>query len=239
MCETLRNSYQSSGSVTVLTNCFCNTAAAAGAASPTSAPPTSTVAGSITCSQSGLNLCEPNARVCTNTKCPRFAAWAATYAGGVATANLLKALIVQESSCVANANQVVGYDGISAGPIHLTAATANIYKGPCGVTQTISVDWLANEANWEKSICIASKYIQSLTGPCGSDVRNIAAGYNGGPGACSPSVSCAGDTNCAGVSVQKWECLYDDTAHKQCNGGYVNTRKYAGNVLYCTNNPGY
>ena len=107
------------------------------------------------------------------------------------------------------------------------------------MTDVISVAWLANEANWEKSICIASKYVQSLATPCGTSIRNIAAGYNGGSGVCSASVSCSGDTNCAGVSVQKWECLYDDSAHKQCNSGYANTRKYAGNVLYCTNNPGY
>ena len=219
--------------------CYDPTVTAAAPAS--AAPPVTAVAGSITCPQTGMNLCEPSFRQCTNPKCARFAAWATTYAGGVATANFLKALIVQESSCVARASDAVGGDGKSAGPIHLTAATANTFRSMCGVSETITLGWLVAEINWEKSICIASKYVQSLTGSCGSDIRNLAAGYNAGAGRCKPSASCTADTSCDSGSptVRQWECLYDDSAHKVCNGGLVSTRKYTTNVLYCTNNPGY
>jgi hypothetical protein len=165
---------------------------------------------------------------------------AATYAAGPpVTAAFIKAIIMQESSC----NQMMGFDGKSAGPIHLTPATANVFKSGCGVTTNITLGWLAAEANWDKDVCIASKYLQSLTTPCGSSVRNVAAGYNGGSGVCTTnSVSCGGDTSCAGGRVKIWECLWDDTAHQRCNAGltsYETTRRYATQVMYCTANPAY
>ncbi len=240
-CENIRNSFQADpAKYAILSRCYDPKIVAVPPGS--TPPPVTSVAGSRACPQTGVNLCDASYRQCTNPKCARFAAWATTYAGGVATANLLKALIVQESSCIARPSDAVGFDGKSAGPIHLTPATANTFKGgPCGVTENITLGWLENEANWEKSICIASRYVQSLTAACGNSVRNIAAGYNAGPGRCNNSPSCAADTSCdAGYpSVRQWECLYDDAAHQVCNGGLISTRKYATNILYCTNNPGY
>ena len=87
---------------------------------------------------------------------------------------------------------------------------------------------------------MTAKYLNAIAGTsCGSDVRNIAAGYNAGPGRCAPSASCAGDTSCSGATVKQWECLYDDAAHQVCNFGFIETRNYATRVLYCTQNPAY
>ncbi len=240
-CENIRNNFQADPAhYTIQSACYQPTVTAI---PPGSTAPPATSAGSVTCPQSGSNLCEEAFRQCTNPHCARFAPMVATYASGVATANFLKALIVQESSCVARPTDIVGFDGKSAGPIHLTPATANIFKnqGSCGVTENITLGWLSDEKNWPKSICIAAEYVKSLTGSCGNNVRNLAAGYNSGAGRCNDSASCSGDTSCdAGhTQVRQWECLYDDSAHKVCNGGLISTRKYAGNVLYCTNHPGY
>jgi type IV secretory pathway VirB2 component (pilin) len=238
-CENLRNNFQADPAHYLIQSaCYQPTVTPV---PPGSTAPPVTSAGSITCPQSGVNLCEPAYRQCSNPNCAQFAAMATANATGNATANLLKALIVQESSCIARPTDAIGFDGKSAGPIHLTPATANNFKGPCGVTENISLGWLAEKANWNKSICIAAQYINSMVGACGTNVRNLAAGYNAGPGRCADSASCSGDTSCdAGhPRVRQWECLYDDSAHKVCNGGLISTRKYADNVLYCTNNPGY
>ncbi len=240
-CDNIRSNFQADPAhYLIQSKCYEPTKVAA---PPGSTPPPVTTAGSVTCPQSGMNLCEETFRQCTNPNCARFVPMVNTYASGVATANFLKALILQESSCVARPSDVVGFDGLSAGPIHLTPATANKFKnsGSCGVTDTITLGWLAEEKNWPKSICIAAEYVKSLTGSCGNDVRNLAAGYNAGAGRCQDSASCGSDTSCdAGhTQVRQWECLYDDNAHKVCNSGLIGTRKYATNVLYCTNHPGY
>ena len=244
MCETLRNDYQSSGIGSVLTSCFCNKPATPGTpppspATPTSAPPP-TIAGSITCFDSGRNLCEPKARQCTNSSCAKFIPMANRYAGGAVSANLLKAIIVQESSC---GQKVVGPTtqyGQACGPIQILPSTANRLLSRCGLTESVTCSWLSNPANWDKAVCLGAEYLRDISRTsCGTDVRNMAAGYNAGPGRCSASANCASDTSCSGRTVQQWECLYDNSAHTICNGGFVETRNYVGNVLYCTTNPGY
>ncbi len=247
MCEVLRMDARSDANKTIQSSCFCVKNGTAGAVSPTSPPPVSSVSGSITCPTSGLNLCEPQYRQCTNPQCAQFASWVSTYASrsglGADAVGFMKALIVQESSCVARITDAVGFDGLSGGPTHLIPSTASKFKSQCSVPDntTITVGWLADKANWEKDVCLSAEYIKTLTSSaCGSDIRNVAAGYNGGSGACAPSGSCSGDTNCAGNKPpMKWECVYDDNAHQQCNAGYNTTRNYATKVLYCTKNPGY
>lgn len=238
-CENIRNNFQADPAHYLIQS-SCYKPSVSPVPPGTTAPPT-TSAGSVTCPQSGTNLCEPAYRQCANPSCAQFAGMAAANATGNASANLLKALIVQESSCAARPTDLVGFDGKSAGPIHLTPATANNFKGPCSVSENITLGWLADKANWNKSICIAAQYINSLTSKCGTNVRNLAAGYNAGPGRCDNSASCGSDTSCDAsyTKVRQWECLYDDSAHQVCNGGLISTRKYADNVLYCTNNPGY
>jgi hypothetical protein len=162
---------------------------------------------------------------------------AAGNATGVATAELIRAIILQESSCAARPQFLVGDGGESCGPMHMKPATANRFLAECGLDQVVTCGWLVDKANWNDAICLGAQYLNSLVDACGTNIQDLAAGYNGGPGACASSVSCSSDTSCSGNPVKKWECLYDDGAHQQCNIGYVTTRNYATQVNYCTLNP--
>ncbi|PIR42098.1 MAG: hypothetical protein COV30_00130 [Candidatus Yanofskybacteria bacterium CG10_big_fil_rev_8_21_14_0_10_37_15] len=189
------------------------------------------------CSFGGINLCQPRQMSCGASKCDQYVSAINQYAGrtGVANgANFLKAIMIKESACNAEADS-----GHAKGIMQLKPSTANIYKNRCGVSGDTTAQWLKD--NPELSICIAAEYIKSLSGTsCGNTPRNIAAGYNGGAaGACGNSVDCAGETSCDGSPVKRWECLYDDSEHNVCNTGYDETRDYATKVIYCYNNPGF
>lgn len=246
MCEVLREDAGRDPNRTIQTSCFCQSATKTEAPTPTTPPPTTTVAGSIDCK--GRNLCEPQQRVCKNSSCPQFTNWINTYAGrtglGGDAVGFMEGIIIRESSCVARITDAVGYDGLSGGPTHLIPSTASKFKSKCSVPDntTITVGWLADKANWEKDICMSAEYIKTISaGMCGKDIRNIAAAYNGGEGVCKPSANCTTDTNCTkppdGKPVQIWECLYSNNAHTQCDAGYVGTRNYATQVIFCTKNP--
>lgn len=204
--------------------------------------------GEVACRFTGVNLCQASNRtpynsqtmVCSASPCNQYVSAINQYAGrtGVANgANFLKAIMIKESACNAQADS-----GHAQGLMQLKPSTANIYKSRCGVTADITSQWL--KSNPELSICIAAEYMKALTQTsCGSTPRGVAAGYNGGSGACAKSRDCSGETSCAGGPVQRWECLYDNTQHTVCNdsrpNNYDETRDYAIKVLYCYNNPGF
>lgn len=194
----------------------------------------------VACLQSNLNLCQPQSTNCNTSACSQYVPAINQYAGrtGIANgANLIKSIMMKESACDV---RQVSFDGSSFGLMQFRPSTANIYKSRCGVTANITSAWLTNPANANASICLAAEYIKALSQTsCGNTARGIAAGYNGGSGACNNSVDCSGETSCAGGLVKRWECLYDDTAHKTCNTGYDETRDYATKVLFCYNNPGF
>ncbi len=210
------------------------------------APPTGGPSGG-TCLQSGLNLCAGNApQGCFNSNCSQYATAANQYASGAATANILKAFMEVESSC--NVNPPPG-TGPSYGLMQLTPPIPQIYASRCGVSVSdVTSDWLKSPANAALSVCIAAQWINAVAASqCGSDIRNLYAGYNGGQGAngaCGPSVDCSGN-DCASQPVMRWECLYDDTAHQTCNGGndinsgYNQTRQGATRAIACATNPGF
>lgn len=165
------------------------------------------------------------------------------YAEGVATPQLLQAIMIHESSCGANLESPKG----AYGPMQLQPATANRYRDACqivtkdadgnDVVPVIDASWLLSQENWDKSVCLAAKYLNSLTGTCGRDPRNLAANYNGAE-ACLPSISCAGETSCGGGQKKRWECVWENREHSLCNanragGGYRETRKYAPEVAAC------
>ncbi len=188
----------------------------------------------VRCSGQPANLCEPYPLPggCENTQCAQFFPMVRSAARGSATASFLMAMIVKESSCGMNLTSPAG----ACGPTQLLPSTANAYKAACGVTETITCQWLASKANWQKAICISANYFNSNTGSgCGSSVIGLAAGYNGGYGSktCGPSANCASQTSCRGGTVRRWECPYEDNAHTQCNAGYRETRNYGPMVLYC------
>ena len=195
------------------------------------------------CKQTGWNLCQARPMTCSASVCSQYIPAINQYASRRTSANLIKAVMIKESACNISADS-----GHAYGLMQLVPSTANIYKSFCGIKENITPTWLKTQANASASICIASIYLTSLSeskcgGPNGDSIRNIAAGYNGGSGACVNSVSCAGETSCDGSAVKKWECLYDNTAHTVCNdtrpNNYDETRDYATKVLFCYNNPGF
>lgn len=199
---------------------------------------TGTGSGTVTCG-AGVNLCQGKQTTCTYSSCGTYANRINEYASrtGLSQADgakLLKAIMVNESQCNALAS-----NGSEHGIMQLTTQTAQIYKSRCGVgTATITSQWLKD--NTTGSICIAAEYIKAISQTsCGTSPRNLAAGYNGGPGACQRSNDCTNDRSCDGSPVKKWECLYDNPQHNTCNTGYNVTREYATKVLYCYNNPGF
>ncbi len=222
--------------------------------SPSSTPtptrtPTPTPSPSSTgaqCLQTGLNLCQgASSAGCANSSCSQYAAMIARQTTGVATVNVLKAFMEIESSC-----NIKSVTGTSYGLMQMTPPIPQMYASRCGVSASVvNKAWLTNPANAEKSICISAQWINAVAASqCGSSIRNLYAGYNGGAsakGACGPSVSCAGEKSCSNEPVKRWECLYNDTAHKSCNGGndifagYNQTRLGATKIQYCATNPGF
>ncbi len=188
------------------------------------------------------NLCQSRSMACGASACGQYVSAINQYAGrtGITNgANLLKAIMVKESTCNPNADS-----GHAYGVMQFKPATAILYASRCGVqnpSQTITPQWLKD--NPVLSICIAAEYIKAISqSACGSSVRNIAAGYNGGEGAngaCGLSVSCSGEASCDSSPKKKWECLYDNPQQNVCNTGFAETRDYATKVLYCYNNPGF
>lgn len=202
----------------------------------------------VQCPQSNLNFCQGSApQGCANSSCSQYAAMINTVAsqvGGLATANVLKAIMETESSC-----QINGNSGSSYGLMQIKPPIPEIYGTRCGLSKAqvdgIDQSWLTNPANAQTSICIAAQFINAIgQSQCGTNLADLYAGYNGGQnagGACSPSKDCTG-TVCGDTPVKAWECLYNDTAHTQCNTGphsYDQTRQGASRVLACSTNPGF
>jgi len=165
--------------------------------------------------------------------------------GGIDTVKLLKSIAANESS---GRCSIIAEDGESAGFFQLKPDVATLYKSQCGVTETIDFAWLNRCDTIEEQACIAATYLRnSIAGPCGCDARQLAAGYNGGAGACSVSANCgpsaASDGGrcdvCGGQGreTRRWECLWDNNSHNICNAdrptSYAFTRRYAPRVEYC------
>ena len=161
---------------------------------------------------------------------------------GINTVKLVKAIMANESA--GNSSAASGAD--SFGLMQLKVSTANQFKSGCvSGEMNITQGWLLDGNNAKENICIAINYLKSLVGSCGTSTRDIAAGYNGGTGACEASVSCASCSACGTAPTKKWECLWDgaDGEHKDCNAereitkgsSYKETRVYAPKVEYCYN----
>jgi hypothetical protein len=237
-CDQLLVNVQTEPFYEVQSKCFLVKAGVPTAPTPPGTPPPN-ISG-VKCDQSGRNLCEGKVRQCTNPTCAQFAGMASRYAGGAVSAELIKAIIIQESSCGQSLTGIVTSSGVACGPTQFLPATANKFSTRCGGPPTVTCGWLSNKANWDKAVCMTAEYLRTIAASsCGTQVRNMAAGYNAGPGRCTPSSNCAGSRSCSNEPIKQWECLYDDNAHTQCNGGFIETRNYATSVLYCTQNPGF
>lgn len=136
VCEEMRITFQSDPTlVTVSSACFEVKAGVPGAKVATNPPPAPR-AGSSRCTQAGLNVCEPQFRQCTAPQCNQvfgpngdtFARLANKYAGGSVSANLIKAIIIQESSCGTQLYGPLTKYGQACGPTQLLVSTANTMK---------------------------------------------------------------------------------------------------------------
>lgn len=151
---------------------------------------------------------------------------------GTSNPRLLESIMARESSCRINPPP----SGAGAyGLMQIQPATANGFRGQCGVREQITASWLQSEQNLEKIICIADVFVASLQRACGTSVLNLAAGYNGGPGACGPSRDCKTMLSCVGDGqpMRKWECPYSDSVHLNADQGFLETRRYAPKVAAC------
>ena len=208
---------------------------------------------------STFNICSGLRRPggCGTSSCSQYLSSINKYAGGAATASVLKAFMVIESDC--NPTRV-SYDGSSFGLMQFKPETAGDFKRNCGMgTQTsctaaggtwgsssavgrcnVTGSWLTNPTNADKSICLAAAYINSIAaGSCGSSPGGIYAGYNAGAGWCGKSSDCSSQQSCAGGATKMWECPYDNPQHTTCNEGLYQTKQGASYINYCMNNLGF
>ena len=205
----------------------------------------------VQCSDSALNICSPvapgdgcyeSAVNRWNNQIVQGVGSNTQIASGIDAVKMLKAIMARESNGVEG--KTSRSDPPSLGLFQLKVGTANSFKAGC-TTANIDEAWLLSENNATAQACIAAAYLRSLVGVCGSDVRQLAAGYNGGAGACAVSEDCgpsAGSGQCSvcqnqNRATRRWECLWDDSAHQQCNanraGNFSETRRYAPQVEYC------
>lgn len=154
---------------------------------------------------------------------------------GVANSHaFIEAIMTQESGGDPNAESPTG----AAGLMQFTTGAANTYGPQCSSSYNSSRQW--RKDNPMEQICMSIKYFQSIAaGQCGKprvEVRNLAAGYNRGPGYCRPAdgtyTSCTGN-GCDGTPIKSWECLWTDAAHNSCNKYVEEGQKYAQFVFGC------
>ncbi len=223
------------GSTTTTTRGSSTTTTIAGSTTTTTSAPLACVFNGV--NYSTLNLCSGQRRPggCGTSSCSQYLASINRYAGGAASAAVLKTFMVIESDCNIRAGTSSSY-----GLMQIRPETANMFKSGCGVTENITSSWLTSPANADKSICIGAAFIRSLAaGACGPEPRNMYAGYNAGPGNCASSSDCASDRSCSGGAVKRWECPYDNPQHTVCNTGMYETKQGATYINYCINNLGF
>ena len=219
--------------------------------------------GRVSCPDASLILCPktltdlPAGTKCSDCSSNKVLTAAInTYGGsGVATTKVLKSIAAGESSC---GGALIGDSGKAGGPFHMNPSTAGLFLKQCNLYDYAvdpdtgkpvikkdpktgeslyinpTVGWLSIPENFAGAACLAGAYLNSLTGACGSDLRNIIAGYNGGSEACGPSRDCPTMPSCTGTGfVRKWECPYSNRSYTACDSGYKPTRMYAPKVAFC------
>ncbi len=111
------------------------------------------------------NLCqgESSGPSCSgsNSQCAQYSAYANEFASGRVSANLIREIMAQESSCNISAGSSVGACGL----MQLLPSTANQHKRACGIPSytSITCDWLRDPVNARLSICLASQELSALS----------------------------------------------------------------------------
>lgn len=171
--------------------------------------------------------------------------------GTINTVKMLKAIAANESG---GRPGIVASDKQSAGFYQITPSVAKRFASNCGVSISAITDkpdnpatkgvdesrwvWLIRSDTVKAQSCMAALYLKNLSATaCGCSVRNLAAGYNGGSGACGVSYDCRVCKVCNSVTtpVKRYECMWNGAAHTTCNAGYVPTRRYVPRVQQCYN----
>jgi hypothetical protein len=146
---------------------------------------------------------------------------------------LLKSIASAERHCTAvgvcSRNPKTGAI-IACGMMQFIPDSARLYASRCDASVGSPFDSWAN-GNPSIQICMAAAHLyDNYTGACGSQIRNIAAGYNAGPGNCQKNTnSGCGVSSCDGTSpLRKWECSCNRSA-----SNYKQTTDYARFVSGC------
>lgn len=212
----------------------------------------------IACSDSSPNICGQDATAsCYESQVNKWdseinrvvAKAGQNICGNVKTESLLKAIMSQESGGVTGR---VSFNGSSFGLMQIQPETGDLSQNKAGcTTANVTKEWLLDPKNSEASICIATNILKNNVGACGCDVRQLAAGYNGGgagKGACGASTSCQSCSICGSSVTKRWECPWDgpDKEHQVCNtdrlgsdgkpDNFGETRKYVPKVMQCYEN---
>lgn len=147
---------------------------------------------------------------------------------------LLKAVASAERSCTAVG--VCSRDPdtgriLACGMMQFIRSTAQLYASPrCGASVGSPFDAWANGTP-SIQVCMAAAHLyDNYKNQCGSQIRNIAAGYNAGPGNCERNTKpgCS-VSSCDGTSpLRKWECSCNRSA-----ANYKQTTDYARFVSGC------
>ncbi len=229
------------------------------------------------CVSSEPSECGDMNAVCTSSSCKPFlkdpmlpsgkSDWtylvsevASTHAiPGANTVNFLTAIMKIESQ--GRLNQQSASSPPSCGLMQMQAPTAQMFASKCGISHEISCSWLRGQSLFQgetvetvakASICMSAEYAKSIASSrCyGGQLRDIAAGYNGGDG-CNQDVSrdnalalsktCTVastanpkyDTDCSNRPTLRYECVFNNLAHTTCNTGFKETRNYVQQFNAC------
>lgn len=136
----------------------------------------------------------------------------------------LQALMRVESGGCVNKTSPVG----ALGCMQIMPQTARQYDPSLkNLTDQQVKDKLINDDNY--NISLGAQIYQDLYRAYNGNEQKVFAGYNGGPGANSPSSDCPGQV--------RWQCVWDSpgcygTSNTNCtpNTGYIETRNYVTKV---------
>ncbi|MDP3779488.1 MAG: transglycosylase SLT domain-containing protein, partial [bacterium] len=209
------------------------------------------------CPDAGYNTCKP-ATVSAEGDCAKSKvnSWQAQITEGISkvsicgvdTEKLVKAIIASESSGIITKenNGHCGLMQLSPNDVRNYAPKCKLPSSPNLKSTDVTCDWLKKTENAAASICLGANYLQFFASTQCGNLRNIAAGFNGGSSALSESANCGSGSGkcqvCPGQSwnTKRWECLWEDNEHSICNasrtsGSYQETRKYVPKVWGCYN----
>lgn len=154
---------------------------------------------------------------------------AATTAGLTAEqANILRALISQESSNCVNRTGQPTASGVAYGCGQLQVATAReLDPALAGLSDAEVIARIRDDNTY--NINLAARNLDRLLDRYNGDINSALAHYNGGYGAMLPSTDCPGQ--------RRWICVWDspgchNTGLTSCrpNTGYRETRNYVTNI---------